>query len=215
MSLTRFLALLSFYSAALGVSAQLNVNCISNSGAVLSSPSSGTWNEDRLVYNQKVNVQPAGVAYAHSEAQVQSLVHCATASGLKAVARGGGHGYEGEHSPPCPVACYVQTYLSVARAPSHHLKRRRLGLCSDALRGTWNRRDSVKPLVCRLRCSDGCSSHRHQQPDVLSSGYFRAVRNLRNWPEARSTVPEYVLARQLSLPSGNLPLGGNSRPHSR
>lgn len=78
-------------------SAQLDGSCIANSGAVLSTPVTPSWSNDRQVFNEKVDRQPAGVAFAHSAGQVQALVQCAQASGLKAVSRGGGHGYEGEH----------------------------------------------------------------------------------------------------------------------
>ena len=76
-------------------SAQVNRTCFQDSGAVLVTPQDGTYNADRMVFNEKVQNEPAAVAYAYSENQVQDLVTCARATGLKAVPRGGGHGYEG------------------------------------------------------------------------------------------------------------------------
>ena len=56
----------------------------------------GDYDNDRLVFNEKIRNEPAGIAYAYTEAQVQAIIQCAQSSGLKAVPRGGGHGYEGE-----------------------------------------------------------------------------------------------------------------------
>ena len=92
------LALAVLFVARLSVSsAQLDGSCVANSGAVLSTSNTLSWSTDRQVFNEKVDRQPAGVAYAQTAGQVQALVQCAQASGLKAVPRGGGHGYEGEH----------------------------------------------------------------------------------------------------------------------
>lgn len=87
--------LLAFY---LGLgSAQLNLTCFQNDGGVLVSPQDANYNNDRLIFNEKIQNEPAAIAYAYSEEQVQQIVHCAKVSGLKAVPRGGGHGYEGIH----------------------------------------------------------------------------------------------------------------------
>lgn len=87
---------LSVLIASLGYSvAQLDLTCFQNGGGVLVTPQNSQYSNDRLVFNQKVSRQPAAIAYAYNEAQVQAIIQCATANGFKTVPRGGGHGYEG------------------------------------------------------------------------------------------------------------------------
>ena len=76
-------------------SAQLNFTCLQETGVVLVTAQDTTYSNDRLVYNKKIQNEPAAIAYAYTEEQVQDAVVCARANGLKAVARSGGHGYEG------------------------------------------------------------------------------------------------------------------------
>ena len=76
-------------------SAALDVACLTDTGAVVSTPVSPTWSADRGVFNEKIDVQPVAVTFAYNQTQVQGLVQCAQAEGLKTVPRGGGHGYEG------------------------------------------------------------------------------------------------------------------------
>lgn len=88
------LLLLASLGSAIGQG--LNATCFSNSGALLQTPSDPGFQGDAATYNQKVHNTPAAVAYAYSTEQVQSIVQCATNSGLKVHPRGGGHGYEGK-----------------------------------------------------------------------------------------------------------------------
>lgn len=87
--------------------AQLNLSCFQNGGGVLVSPQNSAYNNDRLVFNQKVQKQPAAIAYAYTEAQVQAIIQCAEANGLKAVPRGGGHGYEGLKPASVPRNSFI------------------------------------------------------------------------------------------------------------
>ena len=80
-------------------SAQVDTTCFEDSGAIIVTPQDDTYNSDRLVYNEKVQNKPAAIVYAHTENQVQQAILCARANSVKAVPRGGGHGYEGSPSP--------------------------------------------------------------------------------------------------------------------
>lgn len=90
-----FTSMLLLSSLVAAVSAQLNTTCFQESGAILVTPQDGTYSADRLVYNEKIVNEPAAIVYAYTEEQVQEVVLCARANGIKAVPRGGGHGYEG------------------------------------------------------------------------------------------------------------------------
>jgi len=98
--------------------AQLNFTCFSNDAGILEAVP----NPEKLVFNQAITSQPSAIAYCHTEQQVSWLglccaclgtnfspsavetslfpqvinaLSCAKQSGIKAVARGGGHGYQG------------------------------------------------------------------------------------------------------------------------
>ena len=75
--------------------AQLNATCFQNDGSVFVTPQDGNYNNDRLIFNEKIQRQPVAIAYAYTEQQVRDLVLCARQSALQPVPRGGGHGYEG------------------------------------------------------------------------------------------------------------------------
>ena len=83
-------------AACIAKSFALDTTCLASSGARVVTSSDSQWQADKAVYNRKINTEPAAVAYANNEAQVQSIVRCAKAAGIKAVPRGGGHGYEGD-----------------------------------------------------------------------------------------------------------------------
>ena len=101
-------------------SAAVDVACLADTGAVVSTPVSATWNADRDVFNEKVDVQPAAVAYAYNQSQVQGLVQCAQAQGLKTVPRGGGHGYEGLPSSPLPSFSITAARHEVELCSTYH-----------------------------------------------------------------------------------------------
>ncbi len=75
--------------------AQFNSTCFQNDGSVLITPQDGNYNNDRLIFNEKIQRKPVAIAYAYTEQQVQDLVLCARQNALQLSPRGGGHGYEG------------------------------------------------------------------------------------------------------------------------
>lgn len=91
----QLILILNLVALSRGVAA-LNATCYSNGGAVLETPSSPGFVGAAAVFNEKISNSPAAVAYAYTASQVQDIVRCARAGGIKAVPRGGGHGYEGK-----------------------------------------------------------------------------------------------------------------------
>ncbi|KAG9127035.1 hypothetical protein FRC07_000920 [Ceratobasidium sp. 392] len=57
------------------------------------SPSSSSYNTDRLSFNRRFDYRPAAIAYVNSVEQVQAAVKCGASSGTAVVARSGGHSY--------------------------------------------------------------------------------------------------------------------------
>ena len=93
----RVAALILVLSMTVGLtSAQLNATCFQNDGSVFITPQDGNYNNDRLIFNEKIQRRPVAIAYAYTEQQVQDLILCAQQSELQSVARSGGHGYEGK-----------------------------------------------------------------------------------------------------------------------
>ena len=85
-------------AACLGSVMCLDTTCLSNSGAKVVTSASPEWQEDKSVFNRKISADPAAVVYAYNQAQVQAILGCAKAAGIRVVPRGGGHGYEGIRS---------------------------------------------------------------------------------------------------------------------
>ena len=113
----------------------LDTTCYSNSGAVVATSQSPAWQEDKAVFNEKINNEPAAIAFAHTQSEVQAIIKCARAAGMKAVPRGGGHGYEGEKIyifSPSYMRCLVTQTRSMC---SLHLGR--LIPLSRLLFGLW------------------------------------------------------------------------------
>ncbi len=108
--------------ACLGLSAaQVNYECFSNDAGQLELIAA----PEKLVFNQAITTKPAAIAYCSTEQQVRTnlslhallflvvlliklqsrlclqvvnALRCAKLGGLKAVPRGGGHGYQGKHA---------------------------------------------------------------------------------------------------------------------
>ncbi|KAG8752535.1 hypothetical protein FRC12_011904 [Ceratobasidium sp. 428] len=57
------------------------------------SPSSSSYDTDRLSFNRRFDYRPAAIAYTTSVEQVQAAVKCGASSGTAVVARSGGHSY--------------------------------------------------------------------------------------------------------------------------
>ncbi|KAG8678742.1 hypothetical protein FRC08_017547, partial [Ceratobasidium sp. 394] len=57
------------------------------------SPSSASYNTDRLAFNRRFDYRPAAIVYSTSVEQVQAAVKCGASSGTAVVARSGGHSY--------------------------------------------------------------------------------------------------------------------------
>ena len=106
-------------------SAQLNATCFQNDGSVFITPQDGNYNNDRLIFNEKIQREPAAIAYAYNEQQVQDLISCARQSALQSVARSGGHGYEGRKAKGVWIEGDRECFALPLRCCATHVTRMR------------------------------------------------------------------------------------------
>ena len=82
--------------------AQQLIDCLSQLNAdLVSAQNVDQYDLARQVANKRVLREPIAVVYPHNIQAVQGAVNCSRQAGFPAVARSGGHGYEGEccHGP--------------------------------------------------------------------------------------------------------------------
>ena len=94
------LASSSLHQAAL---AQSLLDCLQATDTGVLTAADASYGVERLVPNRRINFHPAAIVFPNSTDSVRDVVLCARSFNVSAVARSGGHSYEGRYQF---TACY-------------------------------------------------------------------------------------------------------------
>ncbi|GAA5889061.1 hypothetical protein JCM8208_007759 [Rhodotorula glutinis] len=87
------LALRSTNAAPLSARQQSLATCLQSKGLAPVTQSSADYKADSAAYNQRIQPKPVAILYPSSSADISKALKCASSSGVKVSARGGGHSY--------------------------------------------------------------------------------------------------------------------------